>query len=126
MGERSASRLAEVGIARSRLSTLGSNARGSSREPCFATSTVTARSHPLVCPAKVSRSWFGNASRRRGIDPAGFSGHSLQGGVLHHRGTGRGGAFKIRNQSGHASDGMLQRYVRDGEIFVGNAAGAVL
>jgi hypothetical protein len=35
-------------------------------------------------------------------------------------------AFKIRAQTGHASDAMLGRYIRDGEIFVGNAAGALL
>jgi site-specific recombinase XerD len=29
-------------------------------------------------------------------------------------------------QTGHASDAMLQRYIRDAELFVGNAAGAVL
>lgn len=32
----------------------------------------------------------------------------------------------IRQQTGHASDAMLGRYIRDGELFVGNAAGALL
>ena len=35
-------------------------------------------------------------------------------------------SLKIRAQTGHASDAMLARYVRDGEMFVGNAAGALL
>jgi DNA invertase Pin-like site-specific DNA recombinase len=35
-------------------------------------------------------------------------------------------SLKIKAQTGHSSDAMLQRYVRDGEIFVGNAAGALL
>ena len=34
--------------------------------------------------------------------------------------------LKIRSQTDHASDAMLARYVRDGELFVGNAAGALL
>ncbi len=32
----------------------------------------------------------------------------------------------IRQQTGHASDAMLARYIRDGELFVDNAAGALL
>lgn len=28
-------------------------------------------------------------------------------------------------QTGHATDAMLSRYVRDGELFLGNAAGAL-
>jgi hypothetical protein len=34
--------------------------------------------------------------------------------------------FKIKAQTGHASDAMLSRYVRDGELFADNAAGALL
>ncbi|QFI67977.1 hypothetical protein EKH55_3103 [Sinorhizobium alkalisoli] len=34
--------------------------------------------------------------------------------------------WKIRQQTGHASDAMLLRYVRDGELFVNNAAGMLL
>ncbi len=34
--------------------------------------------------------------------------------------------IKIRAQTGHSSDAMLSRYVRDGELFVGNVAGALL
>ncbi len=34
--------------------------------------------------------------------------------------------FKIRQQTGHASDAMLSRYVREGELFLGNAAGILL
>ncbi|WP_287320739.1 hypothetical protein [Mesorhizobium sp.] len=35
-------------------------------------------------------------------------------------------SFKIRAQAGHASDAMLARYIRDGDMFTSNAAGAVL
>jgi hypothetical protein len=35
-------------------------------------------------------------------------------------------SWKIRQQTGHASEAMLARYIRDGELFVDNAAGALL
>jgi hypothetical protein len=31
-----------------------------------------------------------------------------------------------RQQTGHSSDAMLARYIRDGELFVDNAAGVLL
>jgi hypothetical protein len=34
--------------------------------------------------------------------------------------------FKIRQLTGHTSDAMLSRYIRDGELFLGNAAGVLL
>lgn len=34
--------------------------------------------------------------------------------------------WKIRQQTGHASDAMLTRYIRDGDMFLDNAAGSVL
>lgn len=34
--------------------------------------------------------------------------------------------LKIRSQTGHGSDAMLSSYVRDGELVVDNAAGALL
>ena len=46
---------------------------------------------------------------------------------LHERDAGRLDKYaEIRDQTGHPSDVMLLRYVRDGKLFVGNAAGAVL
>jgi hypothetical protein len=48
---------------------------------------------------------------------AGFATSAAQAGVS---------SLKIRHQTGHASDAMLARYIRDAEIFVGNAAGALL
>jgi integrase len=35
-------------------------------------------------------------------------------------------AWKIRQQTGHSSDTTLGRYIRDGELFLNNAAGTVL
>jgi integrase len=61
-----------------------------------------------------------------GIDPSGFSGHSLRAGFATSAAQMAVPILKIRAQTGHASDAMLARYVRDGELFVGNAAGALL
>lgn len=61
-----------------------------------------------------------------GIDPEGFSGHSLRAGFATSAAQAGVSTLKIRAQTGHASDGMLARYVREGDMFTGNAAGAVL
>ena len=61
-----------------------------------------------------------------GFDPTGYSGHSLRAGLATSATWAGVSTFKIRQQTGHASDAMLSRYVRDGELFIGNAAGILL
>jgi len=61
-----------------------------------------------------------------GIDPVNYSGHSLRAGFATSAAQAGVSSWKIRQQTGHASDAMLQRYIRDGELFVENAAGALL
>jgi integrase len=61
-----------------------------------------------------------------GLDPEGFSGHSLRAGFITSAAKAGISSWKIRQQTGHASDAMLGRYIRDSEIFVGNPAGALL
>ncbi len=61
-----------------------------------------------------------------GIDPTGFSGHSLRAGFVTSAVQAGVSTLKVRSQTGHASDVMLSRYVRDAEMFVENAAGALL
>ena len=61
-----------------------------------------------------------------GMDPEGFSGHSLRAGFATSAAQAGVSTLKIRAQTGHASDTTLARYVRDGDMFTGNAAGAVL
>ena len=60
------------------------------------------------------------------IDPTGFSGHSLRAGFATCAVQAGVSTLKIRSQTGYASDAMLARYVRDGELFVDNAGGALL
>ena len=61
-----------------------------------------------------------------GIDPAGFSGHPLRAGLATSAAIVGVSAHKIRTQAGHASDAVLAHYVREGELFVDNAAGVLL
>ena len=60
------------------------------------------------------------------IDPTGFSGHSLRAGFATSAVQAGVSTLKIRSQTGHASDAVLGRYVRDSELFTDNAAGALL
>jgi len=61
-----------------------------------------------------------------GIDANGFSGHSLRAGFCTSAAQAGVSSLKIRQQTGHSSDAMLSRYIRDGELFTDNAAGALL
>ncbi len=64
--------------------------------------------------------------RAMGIDPSGYSGHSLRAGLATSAAQAGVTSWKIRAQTGHVSDAMLARYVRDGNLFIQNAAGALL
>lgn len=61
-----------------------------------------------------------------GLDPTGFSGHSLRAGFATSAAKAGVACYKIRQQTGHKSDAMLGRYIRDCELFEGNAAGVLL
>lgn len=61
-----------------------------------------------------------------GIDASKYSGHSLRAGFVTSAVRERASTAKIRAQTGHASDAMLLRYIRDEELFRENAAGLLL
>lgn len=86
--------------------------------------------HGQVSPSRLSGEAVCAVLRKRleqaGYDPVGYSGHSLRAGLATSAAQFGVASWKIRAQTGHASDAMLSRYVRDGELFVGNAAGAIL
>jgi integrase len=65
-------------------------------------------------------------ARKAGLDADEYSGHSLRAGLITSAAKAGVSSWKIREQTGHKSDVMLQRYIRDAEIFEGNAAGSVL
>jgi len=59
-----------------------------------------------------------------GLDPAGYAGHSLRAGLA--TSAARNGASEraIMRQTGHKSEAMVRRYIREAEVFgVDNAAG---
>jgi integrase len=61
-----------------------------------------------------------------GLAPEEYSGHSLRAGLATSAASAGVSSWKIRQQTGHASDAMLSRYIRDGELFVDNAAAELL
>jgi integrase len=63
---------------------------------------------------------------RTGGDPAGVSGHSLRAGFVTSAAKAGASSWKIRQQTGHKSDAMLARYIRDAELFSDNPASRLL
>ena len=55
-----------------------------------------------------------------GFDPNVFSGHSLRAGFVTNAAVGGATSSSIRVQTGHTSDAMLQRYVRNARLFSDN------
>lgn len=72
--------------------------------------------------AEVIRTRLENA----GMNPVGFSGHSLRSGFATSAAMAGVASWRIRKQTGHASDVMLSRYIRDVALFQDNAAGSIL
>lgn len=86
--------------------------------------------HGRIHAARLSGEAIGLVVRERvaaaGFDPARYSGHSLRAGLATSAAQAGVPTWKIRAQTRHASDAMLARYVRNGELFIENAAGALL
>jgi len=61
-----------------------------------------------------------------GLDSRNYSGHSLRAGLVTSAASADVPVWKIKEQTGHASDEMLKRYIRADRLFVGNAAGRLL
>jgi hypothetical protein len=96
--------------------------------------TEGAMSRPLDCHHRIGSKRLSGEGvclvvRRRveaaAIDPGNYSGHSLRGRIGTSAQAGVP-SWKIRQQTGHASDAMLARYIPDAELFTDNAAGRLL
>ncbi|MER8832871.1 site-specific integrase [Mesorhizobium sp. M0909] len=61
-----------------------------------------------------------------GFEPSRYSGHSLRAGFATSAAMAGVSTWKIRAQTGHASEAMVGRYIRDGDMFAGNGAGMLL
>ena len=86
--------------------------------------------HGRIAPERLSAEAVSSVIRERvraaGFDASGYSGHSLRAGFATSAAQAGISSWRIRQQTGHASDAMLSRYIRDGELFIDNAAGALL
>lgn len=56
------------------------------------------------------------------LSPEKYSGHSLRSGLVTSAAQHGISSWKIRAQTGHQSDAMLSRYIRDADLFTNNAA----
>jgi integrase len=86
--------------------------------------------HGRVHGGRLSGEAVSNVVRERvadaGLDPTGYSGHSLRAGFATSAAQAGVQAWRIKAQTRHASDAMLARYVRQAELFSDNAAGVLL
>lgn len=63
---------------------------------------------------------------KAGLDPQKYAGHSLRAGFCTTAALAGKPNWQIRKQSGHKTDAMLNRYIRDGRLFADNALEGVL
>ena len=91
--------------------------RGVNRHGVIAETALTPQAVALVVKERA---------QAVGLDSAKYAGHSLRAGLVTSAAQLGVSSWKIRQQTGHRSDAMLIRYIRDSQIFVDNAAGAIL
>lgn len=86
--------------------------------------------HGHIAPDRLSGDAVSVIVRERvagaGLNPVGFSGHSLRAGFATSAAQAGISSLKIRAQTGHTNDQMLARYIRDGELFRDNAVAQLL
>lgn len=86
--------------------------------------------HGRIIPVALSTQAVAEIVKQRvraiGLDHTKYSGHSLRAGLVTSAAQVGVSSWKIRQQTGHKSDAMLQRYIRDSQIFIDNAVGAIL
>ncbi len=87
------------------------------RQGDIADSRLTAQSVALVIKERA---------KAAGLDSSRYAGHSLRAGLVTSAAQMGVSSWKIQQQTGHKSEAMLARYIRDANIFVNNAAGVVL
>ncbi|MCH8685873.1 site-specific integrase [Pedomonas mirosovicensis] len=86
--------------------------------------------HGRIASSRLSGGAVSTIIKKRlsaaGFDPNVYSGHSLRAGLATSAAMAGASTWKIRQQTGHASEVMLNRYIRNGDMFSENAAGTVL
>lgn len=61
-----------------------------------------------------------------GLDASEYSGHSLRAGLVTSAAAAGAASWQIRKQTGHKSDAMIARYIRQAELYSNNVAGLVM
>jgi len=77
-----------------------------------------------LCPASVALI-VKQRAREAGLNPEQYSGHSLRAGLVTSAAQAGVSSWKIRQQTAHKSDLMLQRYIRDSQLFQNNAVSQI-
>ncbi len=99
---------------------------GISDGPVFRPVTRHGRIDPAALSGHAVAEIVKARARAAGLNPANYSGHSLRAGLITSAAQAGVSIWKIKAQSGHQTDAMVGRYVRDADLFTNNAAGAVL
>ncbi|MBA3534258.1 MAG: tyrosine-type recombinase/integrase [Ardenticatenales bacterium] len=85
--------------------------------------------HGTVKPTRLSARAMATVVKRcaecTGLDPSRFGGHSLRAGLATSAAAVGVSERDIMRQTGHKSEAMVRRYVREGNLFRDNAAGKV-
>ena len=61
-----------------------------------------------------------------GLDASAYSGHSLRAGLVTSAAAAGAASWQIRKQTGHKSDAMVARYIRQADLYSNNVAGLVM
>ena len=101
-----------------KLSEIASGAvfRGVNRHGQVLTNALTPQSVALIVKERVSAI---------GLDAKEFSGHSLRAGLVTSAAINGVSSWKICQQTGHKSDAVMQRYIRDNNLFANNPLGKI-
>ena len=91
--------------------------RAINRHGQIAEAALTGRSVALIVQA---------CCRAAGLDPTRYAGHSLRAGFCTAAALAGKPNWQIRKQSGHKTDVMLNRYIRDGRLFADHPLEGVL
>ncbi len=98
---------------------------GISEGPVFR--PVTRRGH--VLSGQISGDSIASIVKQRvraiGLDPARYSGHSLRAGFVTSAATGGAPAWRIKAQTGHASDALVGRYIRLSDPFAAHTVSSM-
>jgi integrase len=85
--------------------------------------------HGQVSPERLTDRSVANvvkgAAERAGLDPASYAGHSLRAGLATAAARAGKSERAIMKQTGHKSERMVRKYIREATLFDDNAAASI-